>query len=83
MIVRSAEMYGPWMKEKHTKLMVMIYKRLWVGGCAEWPFTVAKKQSFTYALDCGRAIAALCLANDCYNQVGQVQLLYLQLTELF
>ena len=63
--------------------MVMIYKRLWVGGCAEWPFTVAKKQSFTYALDCGRAIAALCLANDCYNQVGQVQLLYLQLTELF
>ena len=49
--------------------MVMIYKRLWVGGCAEWPFTVTKKQSFTYALDAGRAIALLALANDCYNQV--------------
>ena len=51
--------------------MVMIYKRLWVGGCAEWPFTVCKKQSFTYALDCGKAIAMLALANDCYNQVCQ------------
>ena len=57
------------MIEKSTKLMVMIYKRLWVGGCAEWPFSVIKKQSFTYAYDCGKAIALLALANDCYNQV--------------
>jgi len=49
--------------------MVMIYKRLWVGGCAEWPFSVVKKQSFTYAVDCGKGIALLALANDCYNQV--------------
>jgi hypothetical protein len=62
-------MYGPWMKEKHTKLMVMIYKRLWVGGVAEWPFTVMKTQTFTYAPDVGKAIAALALSTDCYNQV--------------
>ena len=44
-------------------------QRLWVGGVAEWPFTVCKKQTFTYAPDCGKALAALALTNDCYNQV--------------
>jgi hypothetical protein len=33
MIVRSAELYGVWIKEKSSKLMVMVYKRLKVRIC--------------------------------------------------
>jgi hypothetical protein len=50
-------------------------QRLWVGGVAEWPFTVCKKQTFTYAPDCGKALAALALTNDCYNQLRDLLLL--------
>jgi hypothetical protein len=117
MVVRTAELFGPWIKSKDSMLMVrddartrarpcdaivalclwfarataphvfarqfhlnaltkcvsrcqvLIYKRLRLGGVAEWPYGCDVVQTFSYVPDVAKAIALLADTPDCFNQV--------------
>lgn len=69
MIIRTSELFGPFLKSKEAMLMVMIYKRLKVGGVAEWVFSADTVQQFSYLPDVAKAIAVLADTPDCCNQV--------------
>jgi hypothetical protein len=52
-----------------SRCQVLIYKRLRLGGVAEWPYGCDVVQTFSYVPDVAKAIALLADTPDCFNQV--------------
>jgi len=68
MIARSADLYGPFATKGSVPYILAIDK-LMKGKKAQWLVDVTKSHSFTYTLDCARAMRLLSNREECYNQV--------------
>lgn len=68
MIVRSADFYGPGIKD-NSLLIETVFKPLSKGKKAMWLGSPKYKHSFTYTRDAAKATALLGNTEDAYNQV--------------
>jgi nucleoside-diphosphate-sugar epimerase len=67
-IARSADFYGPYATKTSVPYFLVI-ANLMKGKKAQWLVDVSKSHSFTYTLDCARALKLLSTREECYNQV--------------
>lgn len=67
-IARSADFYGPW-SEKNSLPHILVFDPLLHGGKARWMANAGAIHSFTYTLDCARALYRLAVNTNSYNQV--------------
>lgn len=66
-IARSADFYGPY-ASKSSLPGILAIDKLMHGKRALWLVDVNKSHSFTYTLDCARALVLLSNRDECYNQ---------------
>lgn len=66
-IARSADFYGPY-ASKSSLPGILAIDKLMNGKKAQWLVDVNKPHSFTYTLDCAKALALLANREECYNQ---------------
>jgi len=67
-IARSADLYGPY-ATKNSVPYVLAIANLMKGKKAQWLVDVNKIHSFSYTMDCAKAITLLSNREECYNQV--------------
>ena len=67
-IARSADLYGPY-ATKNSVPYVLTIDNLMKGKRAQWLVDVNKSHSFSYTIDCAKALALLSARDECYNQV--------------
>ncbi len=67
MIVRSADFYGPYATASSLPFILGIDK-LMKGKSAQWPVDLNKPHSFTYTIDCAKALLLLAERDECFNQ---------------
>ena len=68
MIARAADLYGPYISNNSLPFMLVIDKMM-KGGKAQWLADAGKIHSYTYTLDCARALCLLYNRAECYNQI--------------
>ena len=68
LIARAADFYGPY-SEKTSIPSIMVINNLVKGKKAQWMVNTETKHSFTYTVDCGRALFLLSRTEDAFNQV--------------
>ncbi len=68
MIARSADFYGPH-SERSSMPSILVLQRLAAGKAAQVLVRADAKHSYTFTLDCARALLALAKADDAYGQV--------------
>lgn len=68
MIARSADFYGPHAGQ-NSVLTILLFQRLASGRAAQVLARADAKHSYTYTLDCARALPLLAGADDAYGQV--------------
>lgn len=68
MIARAADFYGPF-AAKTSVLYILVMKNLMKGSGAKWLVDDQTTHSFTYTLDCSRALYLLSEKEDAFNQV--------------
>jgi nucleoside-diphosphate-sugar epimerase len=68
MIARAADLYGPH-SERSGVPSILVFQRLVSGKAAQVLVRLDAKHSYTYTLDCARALPLLASANDAYGQV--------------
>ena len=68
MIARAADLYGPYISNNSLPFMLVIDKMM-KGGKAQWLADAGKIHSYTYTLDCARALCLLYNRTECYNQI--------------
>ncbi len=67
-IARAADLYGPY-STKSGMLYIMAIDKLMKGNKANWLVNANVKHSFSYTLDCAKAIVLLSENNNTYNQI--------------
>ena len=67
-IARSADFYGPYASQTSV-LYFMAIEKLMNGKKAQWLADDTKLHSFTYTLDCGKALKMLSDKEECYQQI--------------
>ena len=68
MIARAADFYGPY--SEHTGVpSILVFRRLGAGKAAQVLVRADAKHSYTYTLDCARALRRLAGADDVWGQV--------------
>ena len=67
-IARSADLYGPY-ADKGSVPYILVISNLLKGKRAQWLVDANKLHSYTYTLDCARALVLLASQKECYNQV--------------
>jgi nucleoside-diphosphate-sugar epimerase len=67
-IARSADLYGPF-ATKTSLPYILAIDRLMRGKGAQWLLDVNKSHSYTYTIDCAKALFLLSNCNECYNKV--------------
>lgn len=67
-IARSADFYGPYSTNNSYPFM-FVFEKLMSGGKVQWMLNDTAKHSFTYTLDCGKALYILAKAEAAWNQV--------------
>lgn len=68
MIARAADFYGPY--SEHTGIpSILVFQRLATGKAAQVLVRADAKHSYTYTLDCARALRLLADTDDAYGQV--------------
>lgn len=67
-IARAADLYGPFANKGSVPYLLVI-DNLMKGKKAQWLVSPDKSHSFTYTLDCGKALKLLSGREECYNQV--------------
>ena len=68
MIARAADFYGPY-AERSGMPSILVLQRLAAGKAAQVLVRADAKHSYTYTLDCARALPLLAAADDAYGQV--------------
>ena len=68
MIARAADFYGPY-AERSGMPSILVLQRLAAGKSAQVLVRGDAKHSYTYTLDCARALPLLAAADDAYGQV--------------
>ncbi len=67
-IARAADFYGPH-ADKTSAASIMVFQRLAAGKAAQVLVDPDRKHSYTYTLDCARALCLLADADDAFGQV--------------
>ncbi|HZY26007.1 MAG TPA: NAD-dependent epimerase/dehydratase family protein, partial [Bacteroidales bacterium] len=67
-IARSADLYGPY-ADKGSVAYILAIKNLMAGKKAQWLIDVNTLHSYTYTMDCARALHLLSSREECFNQV--------------
>ncbi len=67
-IARSADLYGPY-ATKSSVPYILVIDNLMKGKKAQWLVDVNKSHSFSYTIDCAKALHLLSNRDECYNQV--------------
>jgi nucleoside-diphosphate-sugar epimerase len=67
-IARAADFYGPY-SEKTSVPFILGIQNLAKGRKAQWLVDTRPKHSFTYTVDCGKALYLLATNESAYNQV--------------
>jgi hypothetical protein len=67
-IARSADLYGPYATKTCVPYILAI-DNLMKGKKAQWLVDVNKSHSFSYTIDCAKALTLLSTRDECYNQV--------------
>lgn len=68
LIARAADFYGPHATSVSVPYLLVI-KRLAAGQRAQGMVSLDTKHSYTYTVDCGKALADLATTKDSYNQL--------------
>jgi nucleoside-diphosphate-sugar epimerase len=68
MIARAADFYGPY-SERTGVPSILVFQRLAAGKAAQVLVRADAKHSYTYTLDCARALCLLAGADDVWGQV--------------
>jgi nucleoside-diphosphate-sugar epimerase len=68
MIARAADFYGPY-AERSGMPSILVLQRLAAGKTAQVLVRGDAKHSYTYTLDCARALPMLAAADDAYGQI--------------
>jgi nucleoside-diphosphate-sugar epimerase len=68
LIARSADFYGPYARGSSVP-MLLVLERLARGKKAQWLANARARHSFTYTMDCGKALAILARTEDAFGQV--------------
>jgi nucleoside-diphosphate-sugar epimerase len=66
-IARAADLYGPY-GDRSSVPYIMAIGNLIKGKKAQWMVDVHTPHSYTYTLDCARALALLSARDECFNQ---------------
>jgi nucleoside-diphosphate-sugar epimerase len=67
-IARSADFYGPWAVQSSIPAL-LVFQKLFAGKAAQALGRADVAHSYTYTLDCVRALRLLAAADDAYSQV--------------
>jgi nucleoside-diphosphate-sugar epimerase len=67
-IARSADLYGPF-ATKSSVPFIMAIDNLMKGKKAQWLIDAGIPHSFSYTMDCARAMKLLSARDECFNQV--------------
>jgi nucleoside-diphosphate-sugar epimerase len=67
-IARAADFYGPH-ADKTSVASILVFQRLAAGKSAQVFVDADRKHSYTYTLDCARALCLLAEADDAFGQV--------------
>ncbi|MGA3013017.1 MAG: NAD-dependent epimerase/dehydratase family protein [Bacteroidales bacterium] len=67
-IARAADLYGPY-GTKGSVPYILAIDKLMKGKKAQWLVSDSRSHSYTYTIDCARALFLLSDCNECYNQV--------------
>jgi nucleoside-diphosphate-sugar epimerase len=67
-IARSADFYGPYASNTSVLYFLAIEKMM-KNKKAQWLVDDTKIHSYTYTMDCAKALNLLCNKNECYQQV--------------
>jgi nucleoside-diphosphate-sugar epimerase len=67
-IARSADFYGPYATKNSVPFMLVI-ENLMKGKKAQWLVNIDKSHSYTYTMDCAKALHLLSNHEECFNQV--------------
>ena len=67
-IARSADLYGPY-ADKGSVPYLLVINNLMKGKRAQWLVSADRSHSFSYTLDCAKAMKLLSSREECYNQV--------------
>ena len=67
-IARAADLYGPY-GTKGSVPYILAIDKLMKGEKAQWLVSENKSHSYSYTIDCARALFLLSDCNECYNQV--------------
>ncbi|MCX6155435.1 MAG: NAD-dependent epimerase/dehydratase family protein [Candidatus Kapabacteria bacterium] len=70
-IARSADLYGPNITTNSGPYILVIDK-LMKGKNAQWMLDAEKTHSFTYTIDCAKAMKILAKSEDSFNQVWHI-----------
>jgi len=70
-IARSADLYGPYATNTSMPY-IMVISNLMKGKKAQWMVDVNTRHSFTYTVDCGKAMALLANREECFNQIWHI-----------
>jgi nucleoside-diphosphate-sugar epimerase len=79
MIARAADFYGPY-SERTGVPSILVFQRLAAGKAAQVLVRADAKHSYTYTLDCARALRLLAGADDGWGQVWHLPTAYPALT---
>lgn len=67
-IARAADFYGPY-SAKTSVLYILVISALMKGSSAKWMVNDSTKHSFSYTLDCSKALYMLANKKEAFNQV--------------
>jgi nucleoside-diphosphate-sugar epimerase len=67
-IARAADLYGPY-ATKNSVPYILAIDNLMKGKKAQWLVDINKSHSYTYTMDCAKALHLLSGRDECYNQV--------------
>jgi nucleoside-diphosphate-sugar epimerase len=67
-IARAADLYGP-TSTKTGMLYILAIDKLMNGKSAQWMVDIHKSHSFTYTVDCAKAMVLMANRDDSFNQV--------------
>jgi nucleoside-diphosphate-sugar epimerase len=67
LIARAADLYGPY-ATKTSMPYIMAISNLMKGKNAQWMIDVNTMHSFSYTVDCGKAMVLLVNSEECFNQ---------------
>ena len=67
-IARSADLYGPYITQSSVPY-IMAFNNMLKGKKAQWLVDADKFHSFTYTIDCAKAMKLLSQKDECFQQV--------------